>query len=308
MVRHRFAAPSFQGPLVVSSDAIGFQASLFSVRLDAVQVVGHVDKGTVVGRGVVHGDGFPSRAARGAQRALDLDPGLAEAHVALGHVRLIHWDWPRAEAEIRRALELDPNSVAAHNALSVYLTAMGRAKEAVDEARRARDLDPLLPLRILSLATMYQLAGEYDRALAEVRKALEMSPDMPSAHVLVGVVYLLQNRSEEALPSLEKARDLTGHPEPLIALAYARSGRRAKALKLISEIADETKEAKHVQPTKIALVYAELGLKDQAFDWLQRAYEEHDAWLVNVKLGKFVDPLRSDPRYLDLLKQMGLPP
>jgi tetratricopeptide (TPR) repeat protein len=130
------------------------------------------------------------------------------------------------------------------------------------------------------------------------------------AHQLVGIVYLLQNRSEEGLHALEKARELTGGgPEPLIALAYARSGRREEALKLISAITGETKDAsKPVPSAKIALAYAELGLKDQAFDWLQKAYQEHDTWLLFIKLGQFLDPLRSDPRFADLLKQMGLPP
>jgi TolB-like protein/Flp pilus assembly protein TadD len=251
-----------------------------------------------------------SRATREALRALDLDPGIAEAHVVLGGVAMAQWDWARAEAEIRRALALDPNSVAAHTALSLYLVVMGRAKEAIDESK-----PPATSIRswrsgLPTLAGVYQLAGEYDRALAEAQKALKLSPDLPVAQQVVGIVYLLQNRSEEGLHALERARDLTGgSPEPLIALAYARSGRREEALKLLSEIAGETKDASKPVPSgKIALAYAELGLKDQAFDWLQRASQEHDTWLLFIKLGQFLDPLRSDPRFADLLKQMGLPP
>jgi tetratricopeptide (TPR) repeat protein len=248
------------------------------------------------------------RARVYAERALELDGGLAEAHVALGSVLLGEWEWEASESELRRALELNPNSAEAHFHLSILLSHVGRPDEALAEAERAVVLDPRDPLKRIALGWVHFWAGRYEKALERFRAVLAVEPDHPLAQYNVGMVLLAQGRPDEALAAARRARGLA----PGLAIirweeahALAASGQTQQARAILVEL-ERQHEAGAMSPTAISIVHMALGEKEQALVWLEKAYRERDIGLINLAVEPWWDPLRDDPRFIDILRRIGL--
>jgi DNA-binding winged helix-turn-helix (wHTH) protein/tetratricopeptide (TPR) repeat protein len=249
------------------------------------------------------------KAKAAAERALAIDNSLAEAHVSLAFIKLYYdWDWHGVEREFARALELNPNYDTAHHWFSHYLTAMGRKKESLAECRHALKLNPTDVVLNQHLGWHFLMAREYEEAVSQCRKTLEMDKDFLQAHRVLGLAYLYSGLPEEALRELQRVFDLTaGAPvsRALLAQAYAMSNRTAEAKEALREIERQAAQ-RYVSSADIAAVFVALGESDQAFLYLQKAYQEHSISLVNIKVDPAFDPLRTDPRFAQLLGRLGL--
>ena len=250
------------------------------------------------------------KAKAAALRALEIDDTLAEPHVSLAHVKYyFDYDWAAAEREYRRAIDLDPNYPTAHQWYAIYLMSAGRFDEAVRESRRAQELDPLsLPIN-MTLGWVFLNARQYDQSVEQLSKTLEMDPNFLLARHRLGLVYEQQGKYGEAIAEFDQVVNLSpGKPLGIAARAraYALSGKRVEAQKGLAELQELLKH-RYVSPASIALVYAALGDKDQAFAWLDKADKERDANMARLKVDPRFDTLRSDPRFVDLLRRVGLP-
>ncbi len=260
--------------------------------------------------GTVFRGGAPPGEARAkviwaAQKALQLDPQLADAHVILADVYQEQWHWVEAEEEYKRAFELAPNNVAAHRGFAGWLACKGRTAEAVEWAKRARELDPLVPS---DLDWILFLARRYDEAARELHATMAVTPDDPDALWGLGFVLIAENKAADAIPPLEKALAIThGGPgvKGVLVRAYAGAGRRKDALRLLEELRRQS-QTEYVPAGALVQAYVGIGDKEQAFAWLERSYEEQSNLLQWLKTENTFDPLRSDPRFTDLLHRMGL--
>ncbi len=244
-------------------------------------------------------------------RALELDDTLAEPHNALAAVKADYdWDWPGAEREFRRAIELNPGYATAHMWYSELLSELGRHEEALAEIKRAQQLDPL-SLIINSVSGLFLLnAGRDDLAIEQLQKTLEIDPNFARAHFFLGHAYLRKGAFAEAIAEYQRAITLSPNITQYkggLGYAYARAGKSAEAHKLLSELKEHSKR-RYVSWSDLAAIYAGLGEKDQAFACLENAYEQRETRVVKVNVVPFFDPLRSDPRFADLLRRIGLPP
>ncbi len=256
-------------------------------------------------------DAYP-KANAAALRALKLDESLAEAHAVLGDVKFRYeWDWSGAEREYKRAIELNPSYTTAHQWYSHFLLPLGRAEESLAESKRALELDPLSLVINMHMGWHYLYARQYDQAIEQLRKTLDLDQDFLLAHLFLGQAYELKAMYAEAMAEFQKAIALSrGAPPNVAALGhlYAVSGKRDAARKVLEELKESSKR-RFVPSYEIAVVYAGLGEKDQAFGWLQKAFEQRDSgWLVDLRVDPRFDLLRSDPRFADLVRRVGLPP
>jgi eukaryotic-like serine/threonine-protein kinase len=254
-------------------------------------------------------EGFP-KARAAAVKALELDDRLAEAHTVLATVRFLYeWDWAGAEREFRRAVDVNPNYANAHEMYAYYLAVMGRTDEALAEVRRARQLDPLSLSKAIGEGDVFRYGGRYDQAVEEYRKALELDPNSGLAHWALGNAYTDKRMYEQAIAEYRKSIPLSGDSpdEPAsLAYAYALSGRRDEAVKLLNELKQRSSRS-YISPTIFALINIGLGQKDQAFEWLYRAYDGRDFMLTLLQVEPAFEPLRSDPRFAELVRKVGLP-
>ncbi|MEE8112753.1 MAG: hypothetical protein V3T23_00220, partial [Nitrososphaerales archaeon] len=249
------------------------------------------------------------RAEAAASKALELDENLAEAHTSMGLVRFFYdWDWSTAEREFKRAIELNRGYATAHHAYAVYLTAMERFDEAITEMKRAQELDPLsLPISAF-VGWVYFHARQYDLAREHCWRTLELDPNFPAPRFMLGETYLAQSMTEEAIAEIRKGIALSGDSQeamPVLGYAFAVSGRRDEALKIVEQLKERSRQG-YVPMDDIALVYIGLGMRDQAFEWMQKAYEERSGSMVFLKVDPVWDSLRSDPRFTAFLKKMNL--
>ncbi|MGI8838608.1 MAG: tetratricopeptide repeat protein [Pyrinomonadaceae bacterium] len=265
-------------------------------------------------RGFAHPKEYEQKVEWAALKALQLDDTLAEAHVFLGVRKFYDFDWVGAEKELKRALELDPDSSQAHDAYWVYLGAVGRADEGLPYELRSRELDSTPDRGQAAFA--YFLARQYDKAIELYGKNLEKKPDNAHAHILLGEAYVAKGMPAEGVAEMEKGvaldASLAKTPErwdryPLLAYAYAAAGRRDEALKILAEQQRLAKQ-RFVSPYNFAIIYTGLGDKDQAFVWLAKSVEQRTLILVHLKCRPLFDPLRSDPRFAELLRSMNLEP
>jgi TolB-like protein/DNA-binding winged helix-turn-helix (wHTH) protein/Tfp pilus assembly protein PilF len=236
-----------------------------------------------------------------ALKALQIDAALAEAHILMANIREMDWDWPGAEEEYKRALELDPNSVRAHQTYAWSLKMLGRLDEAMLHLERAQELDPLALDISWDIGVSLSFSRQYDRAIEQFQKIIEMDPNFVPAHGGLVQAYQAKGMYEEAIAELKKAN--AGRAQ--VAYAYAVAGKRDEALKILDELKELSKQ-RYVSPFDFALIYMGLGDKDQAFEWLNKTYDENPYRISFLKVNSRFDSLRSDPRFTDLLRRMKL--
>jgi TolB-like protein/Tfp pilus assembly protein PilF len=262
------------------------------------------------------------RAEEAAVKALEIDDTLGEAHAALGAVNYsFGWDWAAAERELKRAIELNPNDEVAHTAYAYYLHSMSRADEGLAEIKRAYELNPLSIRINLGLGDMLAFAHahrQYDQAIEQFRKMIELEPAqraLAGAYWHLGAVYEKKGMYVEAIAEYQKSLNLSADKELAAALeqGYKTSGFIEAKRVVLRKHLQKMREAltrERVPPLHFAFTYAELGEKEQAFEWLEKAYGERSSALVHLGDGLACrcDALRSDPRFADLLRRIGLPP
>jgi TolB-like protein/Tfp pilus assembly protein PilF len=249
-------------------------------------------------------------AKAAAQRAVQMDPGLAEAHGSLGWA-ILHYDWDcvGAEREFRTALGLNPTYAGVSHFYAACLAAIGRWDESITEIKRVLKLDPLSPIVNMTAAVILQQARRFDESIEYSRRALELDPDFCSAMWALGIAYEEKGMYAAAIAELEHAiRGSDGHPYYMSALGhiYASAGRRDDALRIIEQLKERSQQS-YIMPYGIAGIYACLKERDEAFCWLERAYQERSAYLVYLNVSPGFDNLRSDPRFNDLLRRMNFP-
>jgi TolB-like protein/Tfp pilus assembly protein PilF/tRNA A-37 threonylcarbamoyl transferase component Bud32 len=247
------------------------------------------------------------RAKAVALKALELDETLAEAHTALAEVKMYYdWDFAGAEQSFRRALELNPNLAEAHAHYGWYLDLFERTREALAEMRRSVELDPLRPIYRAWLGTYHLWLGQNDAAIAEAQKAIDLRPDFPMALLALGAAYGAKGMLHEAIAAHEKAaaKQRRGTGRLWLAGTYARAGREDDARKILAGLKEDVQTW---DAWFIAEAYAALGEKDEAFRWLERAYEYRHSFLPWMGRNPAYKPLRSDPRFRDLMRRMNLP-
>ncbi|HEY0376216.1 MAG TPA: protein kinase [Pyrinomonadaceae bacterium] len=251
-------------------------------------------------------------------KALAIDPQLAEAHTSLAKIKLSYeWDWAGAESEFRRALELKPGYATAHQWYGVYLSEMGRHDESLEHRKRALELDPLSLSISTGLARAYFWARRYDESIAHLQKALGRDPKYADTHWSFGLAYEQKKMYDEAVSAYQRAISLSktaefpeGKPEMIAALghAYAVAGRRDEAVRILEQLQELVGRQSYVSPYSIALIHAALGDKEQAFEWLERAYRERDESFIHLKVDPRLDHLRADPRLTEMLRLIKLAP
>ena len=241
------------------------------------------------------------------RKALELDPNLTAAHVVLARLLEAEWHWAEAESEFKRALELGPNDADTHAGYAFWLMCQGRTGEAVEWVQRARELDPLSVSGGYVAWILFQ-SHRFDEAIREARDAVALRPDDGGALTNLGFALLGKGQAVEAIPVLEEANALSkGSPaaEGILVRAYAQAGRRDDALRLLAEM-KRRKEAGYFPAAAFVNAYLGLDDKEQAFVWLEEAYKEQSNILQFVKTHPFFDPIRNDPRFVDLQRRVGL--
>jgi serine/threonine-protein kinase len=252
------------------------------------------------------GEAYP-RARTAAAKALELDPGLAEAHAMLGFLRFVcDYDWAGAEQDLRRAIELNPNSGAAYDTFGLMLSALERYDEAIEVQVRAHELDPLA--HRLDRATTFLRAGRYSEALEIAIRVNQLDPHFAMARATLGWAYLYNGLPEQGLAELEKAVALA--PDSTMFLAQlgqflAQVGKTEQAREILRQLQQLSRE-RYVSPYHMAYVHAGLGEDEQAMDWLERAYAEGAGGIWGIKGSFLFNTLRSHPRFKALLKKMNL--
>jgi DNA-binding winged helix-turn-helix (wHTH) protein/TolB-like protein/tetratricopeptide (TPR) repeat protein len=240
-----------------------------------------------------------------ANRAVALDPGLAEAHLGMGNVYSFRWEWNAARRELERAIELNPGYATARHWHALHLALVGEFDEAIREAQRARELDPLSPSINTDLGWVYYLAHRGPEAIAAYRSTLAMDPDFSLAHFDLALVLSEEGKSSEAIAEMEKASDRGSDYLAGLGYVYGRAGLRPEALRALAKL-KALSRTHYVPPYHFAWIYTGLGDRDRAIGELEEVYREHTQHVVDFKTVPMFDPLRSDPRYQDLLKRVGL--
>ncbi|MEK7732084.1 MAG: tetratricopeptide repeat protein, partial [Planctomycetota bacterium] len=250
------------------------------------------------------------KAREAAVKALEMDESLAEAHVSLAHISTIYdWDWPTAERELQRALALSPNYATAHHYYAMHLLWIGRHDEAIRESTKAQELDPLSLIISNVVGLVHYYAGDFAQAETWLRKTLELGPDFALAHGNLAHTLFLQGRPAEAITEAREAVRLSNNDSRFVAtLGYvcAKAGQPEEARRILDEFAARSTDA-YVAPTHFAQVHAGLDERDRMFDWLERACQERDLLLIFTLLDPLLAPMRTDPRFADLLRRVGLP-
>src|SRR5438034_6539939 len=242
-----------------------------------------------------------------AQKALELDPELAETHMSFALALVAAYDWRNGLEEFDRVLERNPNLAFAYELQSWTLNGLGRFDEAIAKTKKAVELDPLNPFFQMSLSFYQYWARQYDNAIAQARKTLEMDPNSTIARVLLGLSFLKKGDTGGAIAELQK----TKAPDPgawyqgFLGYAYAVSGDRAKAEQALREL-EELAKRQYVSPTAFVTIYLGLGEKEKCLDWLEKAYEQQDSACWYLKIDQIYDSVRNEPRFQAILKKVGL--
>jgi DNA-binding winged helix-turn-helix (wHTH) protein/TolB-like protein/Flp pilus assembly protein TadD len=282
-----------------------------AIRLDpnyALAYVGLADTYTLLSFFTIAApnDVFP-KAKEAANRALAIDHTLAEAYVALGQVKSVYeWDWDGAEEQFQRGLALNANDPNLHHWRSLNLMAMGRLEDARSAMLRALELDPLLLITNVNLGRIDYYAGRYDQAIEQYRRAIDLDSNFARAHLRLGMAFVQQNRYNEAIAEYQKTREISGDTPQVtahIAQALALSGKKSEARAFLADLKQRATR-QYVPSYSIALIHIGLGEKEAAFDWIEKALADRSSEMIYFKVEPMLAPLRSDPRYQDLLRRM----
>lgn len=248
------------------------------------------------------------QAKAAAMKAINLDASLGEAYASLGQIKLIYdWDWPAAEADFKQAVRLNPAYPTAHQWHGEYLTSMGQFDQGLPELKKARDLDPLSLIINTNIGLNFYWARQYDRAIEQLELALELEPNFFRAHLHLGMCYERKRMYQEAIAEFEKARFISENSWTLAGLGqcHASFGARAEAEELLDQLL-ELSRRQYVSCATIAVVYAGFEDRiDQTMEWLEKAYEERSGLLIWLKVWPIFDHLRSDARFVRLLRRIG---
>jgi len=254
-------------------------------------------------------EGFP-KAKEAATKALEIDESSAEAHSSMAFIKF-RWDWDRAatEREFQEAIKLKPAYAPAHQWYSSYLVAIERFDEAIAEAKRTEELEPLSFVASSHLGWIYYLSGQNDKAIEQCRKILELDPSSFPARRYLGLAYEAKGMYAEAIAEFQTGVKLSGSPLMLALLghAYAASGKTAEAKQVLNDL-QQLQDQRYVSPYTVAAIYAGLSDQDQAFKWLEKAVEERDIWLMNLKVDPVFAKLRSQRQFTDILARIRLRP
>ena len=243
-----------------------------------------------------------------ALRAMELDGALAEPHAALGYINHFEWNISGAEREFKRTIELNPNYPTGHHWYSRFLRAVGRSDEAWAEIKRAEELDPLSLVIINNVAEQYIDRGDLKSAVDECHRMIDLDPNFWAAHQTLAIALVKQGKNSDALAEAQKSIDLSNRSNASLALlgnVYGRLGKQNEAQTIIKEL-EEKFSKQQADGRDIAVVYVGLGDKDQAFAWLEKAFQYHSFFLAGLRLEPSLDPLRSDPRWSDLQRRVGM--
>jgi eukaryotic-like serine/threonine-protein kinase len=251
-----------------------------------------------------------------ARRALSIDDQLAEAHTSLAKIKLSYeWDWPGAESEFKKAIQLNPGYATAHQWYGVYLSEMGRHDESIRERMTAQELDPLSLSITTGLGRALFWARRYDDSIQQLQSAMPKDPNYGDTYWSLGLAYEQKRMYPEAIAAFQKAVDLSkvseaneGKPEMLAALghAYALGGKQSDAKAMIDKLAKLAASHTYVSSYGVSLIYVALGDKETAFQWLERAFQERDENFIHLKVDPRLDPIRSEPRFQQLLQRVNL--
>lgn len=250
------------------------------------------------------------KAKAAALRALEIDPKLSEAETSLATVKFNYdWDWSGAAAGFAKSIHDNPSYATAYQRYSLYLMAMGRPEDSMEQINKARELDPLSISINFSLGWRFYMARQYDRAIQQLRNTLEMDPSYELPHLVLGLSYAQKRDFGLAIPELRKAVELS-HGTPLmtsaLANAYARSGNKAEAERLLADLISESKK-QYVSPYYFAVLYVGLGKPEEAIDWLEKAFADRSNGMVFLKVEPELDDLRSNPRFVTLQQKLNFP-
>src|SRR5438132_7102974 len=247
------------------------------------------------------------RARVAAQKAIELDDTLAEAHTSLGFVLIQDFERAQSVKEFERAISLNPNYAPAHQWYGLGpLSAVGEFDKAIAEEKRALELDPVSPIINADLGSVYTLARRYDEAIAQLRDTVEMNPQFYGGHRCLGWALELKGATGEAIAEYHKAFELSDDPMMFAMLAHAEAsiGKQNQARQILGQLTEEAK-VRYVPAYAFAVIYLALGEKDHALDWLEQAARDHDGFYINlIKVEPFLDPLRGDPRFETLVSRI----
>src|SRR5437016_5236487 len=240
-----------------------------------------------------------------AQKALELDSELAEAHMSFALVLVATYDWRNGLKEFDRALELNPNLAFAYELQAWTLNGLGRFDEAIAKTKKAVELDPLNPFFQMSLSFYQYWARQYDDAIAQARKTLAMDPNSAISHVLLGLSFLKKGDTNGAIAELQKSKapDPGAWYQGFLGYAYAISGERAKAEVVLREL-EQLAKRQYVSPTAFATIYLGLGQKEKCLDWLEKSYEQQDSACWYLKIDQIYDSVRNEPRFQALVQKV----
>ena len=286
-----------------------------AVRIDPNYALAYVSLAEAylsLGTGAERPKDVVPKAKAALAKALELDDQFAEAHTILGAIKNMY-DWDRLGAEIahKRALELNPNSELAHRLYAIFLISVGRFDEALVETDRALDLGPLLSVIYRDKGMILHLTGQYDRATEQLQKALELDPNFPTAHWWLMQVYEAMGDYDQAVAAdLKYLAGWLSSPEEVVALrkAYTVSGWKGYWRKKLDLAKEKARRGGYANPHQFVTLYARLGEKEQVFAWMEKSYQERDFGLNSIKVNPYLNGLRSDPRFTDMLRRIGLEP
>jgi serine/threonine protein kinase/Tfp pilus assembly protein PilF len=248
-----------------------------------------------------------SKAKEAVQKALDIDEALAEAHASLAHLNMHDFNWSGAELEFKHAIKLNPNYSTTYQMCAFYYALTRRFNDAFITIKKAQDLDPISLSINTDLGVLFYFNHQYDKAIAQYEKTLDLDPGFIRAYVTLGSAYGKNGMCKIAIEMIHKAIELSGDRAKIAVLGriFAIAGKKREALKAIEELKELSKQ-RYISSYCISLIYASMNEKDQAMEWLENAYDEHASELIYLKVDPYLDNMRSDPRFKELLKKIGL--
>jgi len=253
-------------------------------------------------------DAYPI-ARSAALKALQLDSSLAEAYTSLGMISFHYeWDWMQAEREFRRSIELDPGYAMAHTWYAIRLAALGRGNEAIEQVQQAWNLDPVSLIINTEVGRVFYLTRNFDQAIAAFRRVIDLDPQFARAHTRLGMTFAAQRRFGDAIDEFSRAQRMTG-PDPyldgLLGYTYGVSGESGTARRLLKNLRERSQNG-FVPSFSMALVCVGLGELDEAITLLSQSCQDRSTYMVYAKSDPLLDPVRSDPRFIELLREVGL--